>query len=144
MQRASRRRVMGIIGGIVLALLVASCDDDDNLGYAPEDCHRVKPDTGYLLVKCTISTAHPHVPITLYRGSMELGTVVLRDTLDATETDYEMPVVGSSYTVVARYHVPPDTVLVIDAARLEVESHEYEDATCYYVKTQEIDVRLRD
>ena len=143
MQRASRLRLAGILAGIAFALLATGCDDDDSLGYAPDDCHHTRPQTGYLIVQCTISTAHRRVPLTMYRGTMESGIVVLRDTLDVTEAEYEMPV-GKQYTVVARYIVPPDTVLVVDAARLEVDSQEYEDATCYFVKTQDIDVRLRN
>ena len=144
MLRTSRSRMALCLCGIALVLLAWSCDDDENLGYAPDDCHHTKPQTGYLVIQCTISTAHPRVPITMYRGTMEAGAVVLRDTLDLAEAEYEMPVVGSQYTVVARYIVPPDTVLVVDSARLEVDSQEYEDATCYFVKTQDIDVRLRN
>jgi hypothetical protein len=131
------------LGLIALAFLAAGCDQNGDLGYAPDDCHYVKPETGHLIVQCTIATAHPRVPLTIYGGTMESGAVVLRDTLDMTEADYEVRV-GPQYTVVARYVVPPDTVLVIDAARLEVDSHEYEDATCYYVETKGIDVRLRN
>jgi hypothetical protein len=136
-------RLASILGGIALGFLAAGCDQDSDLGYAPDDCHYVKPQTGHLLVQCTIATAHPRVPLTIYGGTMESGVVVLRDTLDVTEAEYELRV-GPQYTVVARYVVPPDTVLVVDAARLEVDSHDYEDATCYFVETKEIDVRLRN
>lgn len=128
---------------LVLTLLWAGCDNDEGKGYAPDDCQRVKPSTGYLVVQCTINSAHPSVPIQMYRGDYDEGTVVLRDTLVAPETEFEMPV-GTRYAVMARYLSGADTVLVLDTAELGVSSDDYEDATCYYVKTKRIDVRLKD
>jgi hypothetical protein len=94
MRRTDRARFLGFLGCIALGLFPAACDQDEDLGYVPDDSHHVKPLTGFLIVQ---------------------GTVV-----------------------------PPDTVLVIDAARLEVHSREYSDATCYYVDAEDIDVGLRE
>jgi len=131
------------LGLLVPTLLLAGCNDDEGKGYAPADCQRVKPGTGYLIVQCTVNNAHPSVPIKMYRGDYDQGIVVLRDTLAAPETEFEMPV-GTRYSVMATYLSGADTVLVLDTAELSVDSDDYEDATCYYVKTKRIDVRLKD
>ncbi len=128
---------------IAVALLLAACADDEEKGYAPADCQRAKPDTGHMVVQCTIDRAFPRVAITVFEGDYELNEVVFRDTLTARETDYELPV-DHRFTVMAFYPIGRDTVLVVDTAELDVGSDDYEDATCYYVSTRTVDVRLRD
>jgi hypothetical protein len=125
------------------AALLASCADDSEKGYAPENCRRAKPDTGSMVVKCTIDETFHRVPITIFRGDYEQGIVVLRDTLTTRETEYEMPV-SKRFTVMAFYAIGRDTILVLDSTELRVFSDEYEDATCYRVDTGTVDVRLRN
>jgi hypothetical protein len=134
-----RRGILALAG----AALLASCADDAEKGYAPANCARAKPDTGYMVVQCTIDETFRRVPITIFRGDYDQGIVALRDTLTDRETEYEMPV-GKRFTVMAFYPIGRDTVLVLDTAELRVLSDEYEDATCYRVETRTVDVRLRD
>jgi hypothetical protein len=139
--KLDRRRIWGL--ALAGAALLASCNDDSEKGYAPASCRHAKPDTGYMVVQCTIDKTFRRVPITIFRGDYELGNVALRDTLTTRETEYEMPV-SKRFTVMAFYPIGRDTILVLDSAELRVFSDEYLDATCYRVATQTVDVRLRD
>lgn len=136
------RRAVRPLGGILLslALLSFACSSEEE--YAPSDCARSKPPTGYLKVKLTVNNENRVVPITVFLGDFEEDQVVARDSLDVAIGLFELPV-DEYYSVAARYVVGGDTTLALDGDRIETSSTEYVDAECWSVQDGEVDVRLR-
>jgi hypothetical protein len=137
------RFVLALLFVLMVSLTLASCTDSENKGYAPWGCKRVPPETGFVVLRVTISDAQSQVPVTVYKGDYEENVVVLRDTLDTSQKELEMSV-AIEYTFLASYFRGADTLSVLGSATLDVESDEYADATCYYVETDHIDLRLHE
>lgn len=134
---------LALVLALTSALLLIGCTDSENKGYAPWGCKRVAPETGFVVLRVTISDVQPQVPVTVYKGAYEDNAVVLRDTLDTQQKELEMPV-EVEYSFLASYFRGADTLSVLAAATLDVESDEYADATCYYVSTDHIDLRFHE
>lgn len=131
------------VGFLLAGAALAACSSvDDDLPFAPDNCDPVKPSFGIVIVTVLRNSAHSTVPIIVYEGNYEDGLVVLRDTVDVVETGYELPV-DTYYSVIARYTVGVDTILVLNGGRLRVESETYRDAICYGLPTLDLDLRLR-
>ena len=137
------RFALALVLALTSSLLLIGCTDSENQGYAPWGCKRVAPETGFVVLRVTISDAQSQVPVTVYKGDYEENVVVLRDTLDTSQKELEMSV-EIEYTFLASYFRGADTLSVLGSATLDVESDEYADATCYYVETDHIDLRYHE
>jgi hypothetical protein len=148
--RAGRRSARGrglLRAGLLflLALPPAGCSDegDEDLPYAPLGCERTEPDLGHLNIRLTLNRENPRVPITVYRGDVDAGEIVESDTVSVDRFSYELAT-RERYSVTALYIAGADTILVIDEARIGIDSKDYRDGTCYTSDDGEIDVRLEE
>jgi hypothetical protein len=134
--------------GLAVALLAVltstaleGCSSELDLAYAPDNCTRVPPETGHLIAKVTINPQNTAVKVTVFVGDWENNAVAAEDSARADRVAFELSA-DAYYSVLARYVVGPDTVLVLDGAKLEVKREEFRDATCFSVPDTEVDVRL--
>jgi hypothetical protein len=134
-----------VAAALIGALMLIGCssDEDEELPYPPVDCLSSKPQNGYVNIDITINAQNPSVPVDVYEGPIEAGQLVQRDTVSVRQFSYQLPV-DRSYSVTARYLVGPDTVLAIDAGKIETEEKEYRNSVyCWEVDDADVDVRLK-
>ena len=141
--RCSRRVPIVLAAAFLGGMLLCGCSEDDEDGPAPANCLREPPVYGTLKVSVTIDGRYPSVPVLIYEDNWEQGHEVLCDTLVAEREAYLLRA-DRYYSVLALYIQNGDTLGVLDGDKIEIESTEYTDATCYDVEDGDVDVRLPD
>lgn len=124
-------------------LLLASCykfrSDDCDQSIV---CNTNKPDSAYLNITVTDPGSTGFVPIVIYDGDVDDGTVVLNDTMYARYNSYYLPV-RNRYSVRATYRTNGITTYVYDGAKIKLRKFWNCDERCYEVEDGEIDVQLK-
>jgi len=127
---------------VVMAAFGCSSDDDGDLPFAPPDCQKTKPATGYLIVEITLNAQNTKVPVKVYEGPIEDGQLVKSDSVSVAQFSYEL-LVDRSYAVTARYLVGQDTVLAIGSDDITTYQTDYESGFCWELTNGKVDVRLK-
>lgn len=127
---------------------IISCKDTttdnsvDCSTYDYSDCNSIQPFDGNMHVKLTINSENPAVPLTIYRGKLEDGVVILRDTVSESTYDTLLPV-DYSYTVTAKYTKGSSTIIAVDGDKISSSNTVTCDSTCWSVKPGSVNVRLK-
>jgi hypothetical protein len=143
----NRRWKRGILTALVAASVFFGCESwwqsDEDCIPAPGDCVDVRPTEGQLVVRSSINSRNPAVPVWVFRGDFENGDLVLMDTLTTAGTTYVLPA-DQDYSVLALYiRSDGDTVVAVDGDGIGVDKDDYcGGVTCYTVDHAEVDVRL--
>lgn len=122
--------------------LLNSCELN-TLKLSCDNCYDIKPTEGILAIDLSLLRYDDSIPIVVYKGKLESGSVFLRDTLTKNYLDLWVPV-DQFYTVVAEYHVNETTIKAVDGDMVSV----YEDdsncsVACWRARDGKVDCRLR-
>jgi hypothetical protein len=133
-----------ILTVILIFFLFASCDnvfvDCENYDYS--DCDQVEPADGELKVELTINNENQSVPVVIYKGNFEDRDTILDTLISENQLRYYLPV-DRSYSVAATYFSGNKTIVAVDGDRMEKKSRKVCSATCWRVKGNNLDVRLK-
>ena len=133
---------------LVTIILSTSCNKDsakysdvDCDTYDYSDCQSIEPVETDLKLLFTINKNYSWVPFEIYKGSVDKGELVLRDTAWNSTITYVMPI-PEKYSVKAIYELNGQTIYTIDGAKLEATSVPVCDSNCWSVAVSEFDLRL--
>ncbi len=128
----------------LLFWLAGSCNKD--VIYEDVDCSVCfanPPDSGYLRPELTIDRDHPRVPVAVYEGDIETGTLLLQDTFALPTPRILMPA-GRRYAMTATYIRGGDTIIAVDGDELAIKKAVGQcGGTCYVVTGGFFDLRLK-
>jgi len=130
---------------VVFFILFVSCDnmfvDCENYDYY--DCDQNEPTQGELSVELTINSENPAVPVVIYLGNFEERDTVLDTILTTSELKYNLDV-DHRYSATATYHSGDKTIVAVDGDDMEKKSSKVCSATCWKVKGNILDIRLKN
>lgn len=131
--------------GLLAFLCIASgcewLEDPEDRGPAPSDCVEQPFETGLLIIRSTINSQNPSVPIYVFRGSITLNDT---DTVFYSTTTMKSLIRPlGEYSVVAEYLRGNDTIVVFDGDDIDTDETEYSDKSCWEREDAEVDVRLK-
>ena len=113
-----------LIAGIFLA--AGSCEGLTNIIVDCDECESYEIDSANLLIYVTLNAENPYVPIVLYRGDVEEGSVDYVDTAwESTHKIYSA--MDQFYSVTAEYKVGDRTVIAVDGDKMKIRN---EDEAC--------------
>lgn len=126
---------------IAVLTVLASCSGFTNDECDPTaDCYPYPLDSGYVEVELSYPGSGPGIPVILYEGYVEDQQIVWADTVYTDELLFWVPT-RSRYAVEAYYSYGGQTVVALDGKKLNEESFENCDETCYEVSTINLDVK---
>jgi hypothetical protein len=137
-----------VVSAFLISSAIVSCKDTstdnsvDCSTYNYSDCNSVQPFTGNMHVKLTINGENPAVPLTIYRGKLEDGVIILHDTVSESIYDTLLPI-DSYYTVTAKYTKGSSTIIAVDGDKISSSNTVTCDSTCWSVKAGSVNVRLK-
>lgn len=82
-------------------------------------CNTTRPDSGYLNVKVTDPGSTGMVPVTIYKGDVDKGEIVLEDTMYSAENAYLLPI-QERYSARAAYRSNGITTYVYDGDKIKI------------------------
>lgn len=125
---------------VLLVFAIPSCEDPDD--YDCDECLSERPGVGDLKIKLTINHENPEVPVTVFFDNIN-GHIIVTDIVN-TEMYYveELPL-KQYYVVQAKYLVGNDTIYAIDDDFMEPKESYTCEETCWIIKGDVIDVRLK-
>lgn len=134
-------------GIIILLILIGfvtpySCEDMTLI----VDCHNCfseKPTITTITIKVTKNDENAFVPIIIYRGDIETGEIIKKDT--AFFNTYEVVLnIDEYYSVQAEYQNKGKTIYAVDGKKLRTRKDNSScDEPCYIILGDELDVRLK-
>lgn len=131
---------------LISATILNSCNDpwdyndDDECNY--EDCNTLEPTEGKFIVKVTCDLNYPSVPITIYKGYYDTGSIFLQDTLYGNPKTYLLPL-NQYYTIAAIYDTPSGQVIAVDGGELKKSQYYECDSTCWKENEVKVNVQLK-
>jgi len=105
-------------------------------------CNTTRPDSGYLNVTVTDPGTSGMVPITIYKGDVDKGEVILQDTMYGKDNSYYLPI-KQRYSVRAVYKHNGVTTYVYDGAKVKLQKFWNCDERCYEAVDGNVDVQLK-
>ena len=125
-----------------LSLLLTACELD-NLNLSCENCWDIKPTEGILAIDLSPVYQEKGIPITVYKGKLETGSVFLQDTIDKDYLDVWVPI-DNFYTVVAEYQVDSITIRAVDGDKVSVYLDESNcSVACWRARDGKADCKLK-
>lgn len=107
------------------------------------DCMTQEPYEHEMKIKVTINSENPQVPIWVYEGKFnDTSHLVYLDTLKESTTTVFFPLNKYYYTK-ALYKKGGKTIYAIDGVFFKKYSRSVCDSTCWYIKNESMDVRLK-
>ncbi|MHC1704848.1 MAG: hypothetical protein AB9846_13145 [Tenuifilaceae bacterium] len=128
---------------VFFGLLIPFACEDMALLVDCDDCFTEKPTDAVLTIKVTINDENVFVPITIYFGNIEDGTIIKED---ITYFDnYKLVVdVDEYYSVLVKYNSKARTIYAVDGKKLRVKKDNSScDNICYLVLGNVLDARLK-
>ena len=127
---------------VFLVLNLYSCDNFNLIMNVDcTQCVRVEPDD----VDATILLSYENdgIPLTIYEGKYEIGTIIFQDTIFEEEFIYNLNV-DAEYTIAAEYNLIERTIIVIDSEYIEKRLASSEcQLDCWVVLGGDFDLRLK-
>jgi hypothetical protein len=100
------------------------------------------PAKGELKVILTINAENPAVPLYIYKGKIEEGSLQLIDTAKSSVFRINLPV-NEYYSVAAKYKSGSKTIFAVDGDRIKRKKSVMCDSTCWSVVNGKINVKLK-
>lgn len=133
---------------LVIVLLSISCNknsfdnsDVDCYTYDYSDCNTSRPYDTELKLLFSINKDFTWVPFEIYKGNVDDGELILRDTAWNSTITYIMPI-PEKYSVRAKYERNGQIIYAIDGSKLEATSKQICDSSCWSVDETEFDLML--
>jgi hypothetical protein len=133
---------------LIMILLSVSCkkgsfdsSDVDCYTYDYSDCSTTRPYDTELNLLFTINKEFTWVPFEIYKGTVDKGELILRDTAWDNKITYIMPI-PETYSVRAIYEINGQTIYAVDGDKLEAASKQICDSTCWSVDITNFDLML--
>jgi len=120
-------------------------DEENKCDHQPVGCITVDTLLGKVNIKITLNSLNQEIPVTLYQGTVESGTIIAVDTLDSLKHAFALKS-GGYYSIKAKYrHYVHDTlvsVFSVDGEELKSSSSDYCEGPCYRPGELELDATL--
>lgn len=114
--------------------------DCENYSY---DCNTQEPYEWKMQIEVTINNENTKIPIWVYEGKFnDTSHMVYTDTLTETSTTVIFPL-NKYYFTKALYKQGGKTIYAIDGVFFKKYSRSVCDSTCWYIKNEVMDVRLK-
>ncbi len=129
---------------ILVGLSIASCSEYSDVDceyYDYHDCDTKEPSNLELNLYFTINQEIQSVPFEIYQGTVDEGTLLLRDTAYDHEVVYSMPV-PNTYSVRAIYSKQDRTIYVVDGDKMKAKSQVRCDSTCWESTVYKFDLMI--
>jgi hypothetical protein len=108
------------------------------------DCKTEEPFNGDLLIKLTINSENSKVPIWVYRGEYnDTSDLLYMDTVNKTEVHITLPL-NVNYYAKVKYKSNTKIIYAVDGVFFKKYSKSVCDSTCWYIKNNVLDVRLKN
>ena len=119
-----------------------SCEID-SLNLSCDNCYDIKPTEGILSIDVSLLKYGDSIPVSVYKGKLESGTIYLQDTITKDYLDIWVPV-DNFYTVVAEYKVDSTLIRAVDGDRVSIYLDESNcSVACWRARDGKVDCRLR-
>ena len=122
--------------------LLNETEDCENPDYS--DCDTKQPYSAFLKMKISEGDELEFIEVRLYKGEIEENELYTNYTeIDSGQTIIKKEVLFEhTYSAEAVYLRDSDTIVCIDGTFIEKKSYTNCDSTCWYVKGDEMDLRL--
>ena len=117
-------------------------DVEDCEHYSYSDCNTVEPVDAPVRFIFTINNQIHHVIFTVYRGTIDEGSVFFTDTTSDSDLDYYLDV-NEYYSAIATYEVDGKQIKVVDGGKLVKASKKVCDSVCWNVNDLVLDLSIR-
>ncbi|NVO11954.1 MAG: hypothetical protein HXX16_18495 [Bacteroidales bacterium] len=136
------KRGILILITFIVVLIPYSCEDSTFIVDC-DKCYKSLSQDVNLELKITIDESNQYVPITLYRGKIENGEIILEDTTSLTSY-YKSVVAGQYYSAVARYTHNGRVIYVVDGRELKIKLEKSAcSEACYTIHGSVLDLRIK-
>jgi len=133
---------------LLIILLSISCNkgtfdnsDVDCYTYDYADCSTTRPYEAEVNLIFSINNDFNWVPFEIYKGTVDKGELLLRDTAWNSKITYVMPI-PETYSVRAKYERNGQIIYAIDGAELKASSKQICDSICWSVDIKDFDLML--
>ena len=135
------RNIKLIIFILPLAFLMAC--ELENFNLSCDNCWEIKPTEGLLAIDLGPVGSGDSIPITVYKGKLETGTLFLQDTILKDYLDLWVPV-DNFYTVVAEYKIDSTTIKTVDGDKVSVYLDDSNcSEACWRARDGKVDCKLK-
>jgi len=114
---------------------------DDCVEYDYSDCITTKYSTAFIYLNFSLSDKIQKIPFELYKGNIDDGELILRDTSSSKEFTLEGEF-DVYYSVKAKYQNGENSYYVIDGGEAKRWSQKVCDSTCWHYEDLELDLSL--
>ncbi len=123
---------------LISSFILNSCED-----LSCSYCYDIKPKEGLLSIEFSPLQKGDSIPITVFKGKLESGSIFLRDTITKSFLDLWVPV-DQFYTVEAVYKLDSTLIKAVDGDRVSVYLDETNcSVACWRARDGKADCRLR-
>lgn len=133
---------------LLISLLIISCNkgafnnrDVDCNTYDYSDCSTSEPYETEVNLVFSINNDFNWVPFEIYKGTVDKGELLIRDTAWNSKITYVMPI-PETYSVRAKYEYNGQIIYTIDGAKLKATSEQICDSICWSVDVNDFDLKL--
>ncbi len=134
---------LGVLILLLISISILNSCELGNLNLSCSNCYDIKPTEGLLSIELSPLHAGDSIPITIYKGKLESGSIFLRDTTGKDYLDVWVPI-DEFYTVQAEYQVDSTLIRAIDGDRVSVYLDKTNcSAACWRARDGKVDCKLR-
>ena len=132
---------------IVFATFIISCNKDSNVdceSYDYSSCNTLEPIESVLNIIVTMENDSSKVPVYLYKGKYGgASTLIYSDTVSDVEIKISLPL-NEDYYAKAKYVKNGNIIYAVDGTYFKKVGQPTCDSTCWKIKGNEIDIRLKN
>ncbi|NOU19936.1 MAG: hypothetical protein HOO91_20445 [Bacteroidales bacterium] len=128
---------------ILISVLIPYSCEDSTFIVDCDKCYEALSQDINLELKITIDVSNQNVPITLYRGKIDNGEIILEDTTSLSSY-YKSVVAGEYYSAVARYVHNGRVIYAVDGRELKIKLEKSAcNEACYTIHGSILDLRIK-
>lgn len=127
---------------LLMGFLLWSCNLDPCADYDFEDCSLDEPVDAFFVLKLTKPEGQDSVLVFTYRGKIDNGELIDSFYSFNSEESYYLKV-NQYYSAMAEYYKGGDTIRVVDGQELRTVKTSKCEETCWKIKGDELDLRLK-
>lgn len=132
---------------IMLISFICSCNKDYNVDcttYDYSNCNTVEPTEATITITITKQNNDSKVPVWIYKGKYgQSQDLLFIDTLNEVDAKYILQL-NQDYYAIAKYNVDSKTIFAVDGSYLKKVGKAVCDSTCWIIKGDVIDLRLKN